>query len=313
VIATIAGTAEADEASVAGVRIAVEAPDACPGASGVASRLEAAIEDAALTPTAVHIAVERGGAGFELELVIGGDLERSRTLEGADCEALVDAAVLILSLALMPDEPTQAPEGDNQVADAELPALAPPEPAGFEEDPPEVVAKATPAVPISLSVGAAAAVDGGTLPGIAPGVGLAVSARRAGLTLDLAATYFPTHRTIVDAEMGHGAELNALAVNLRGCQATGPLWLCVGGELNLLNGIGVGLESAEKSRFSLWGFTGAARYQRVIAERLSMAATAEVVGHPARPAYFIDDPRRLVHRPSWLSVRLWLVGQVVIF
>jgi hypothetical protein len=270
----------------------------------------------------VHIAVIAVGSGFELELVIGNDRERSRTLRGAWCGAVVDAAVLILSLALLPEadpapEPAATPDSNDQISDAELPAVPPtpaPPPAGFEEDPPEVVAPApAPDVPISLSVGAAAALDGGTLPGIAPGVGLAVTARRARLSLDLAATYFPTHRAVVNEEMGTGGELNAMAVNLRGCGATGPMWLCIGGEMNVLRGTGVGLESAEATRFYLWGFTGAARVQRRFGDRVVMAATAEIVGHPARPTYFIDNPRRLVHQPGWLSARLWLVGQVVIF
>lgn len=307
---------------MAGVDIRLEAPAGCPSAAGVAAKLETAIEGAALTPTSVHIRITADRGKYRLELVIGGDRERSRTLDGAWCEAVVDAAVLILSLALLPKSAPEEPEtafepgepGD-QAADAELPAVPPeppPPPAGFEEDPPEVTAPASPPpVPISMSLGAAAALDGGTLPGVAPGVGVAATARRAGLSLDLSAAYFPTHREVV--EMGQGAAISATAINLRGCRATGPMWLCIGGEMNLLDGSGVGLAAAEDSRFFLWGFTGAARYQRRLGERLVMAATAEIVGHPARPAYFIDNPRRLIHRPGWLSARLWLVGQVVIF
>lgn len=320
--AILPGRAAADQAEVGGVEIELEAPASCPDAAEVAARLETAVEGAALTPTSVHIRVAKTGAVFELELVIGEDRERRRRLRGEWCGAAIDAAVLVLSLALLPDSPTSADDaGDlppaDQIRDVEEPMVPPPPPpapAGFEEDPPEVVAEAGPgSVPISMSIGAAAAIDGGTLPGLAPGVGIAMTARRAGLTLDLAATYFPTHTAVIDREMNQGGAINATAINLRGCRATAVVWLCVGGEMSVLGGSGVGLGAPEETRFFLWGFTGAARYQRALGDRLVMAATAEIVGHPARPSYFIDNPRRLVHQPGWLSARLWLVGQVVIF
>ena len=309
-IAVIAGTASADEATTrSGVELRLQAPEGCPTAARLAEKLDAAIEVEVVAAT-VQVTVTRSRRGFELELVIDERREQARRLRATRCDEVVDAAVLILSLALLPDEPEPEPE---PVAEAR-PALEEPPPPGTEEEPPVGIVRPLPAGPrLSVSLGAAAAVDGGTLPGIAGGVGVALSARRGKLSLGATATYFPTHRAVIDPEMSAGAEINATAIGLRGCRRGGPLWLCLGGEVNILGAAGVGVETTERDEFLLWGLTAATRYELSLGRRLSLAATGELVGHPARPAYFLENPRRLVHRPGWLSGRLWLVGQIVIY
>lgn len=315
VIVAIAGTARADEAvSRSGVTVHLEAPAACPTAAELAARVDAAIAGP-VSPATVEVAIARRGGRFELALVIGGDRERVRRLRARECDEVVDAAALVLSLALLPaPEPEPEPEPEVDVAPEQVADLERPAPPGTEEEPPLRAERPIqrPARPISIALGAAAAVDGGTLPAIAGGVGVALSARRGDLGVHAAAIYFPTRRVVADPGMA-GADISATAISARGCRRGGPLWLCLGAEMNLLAATGVGVENPERTGFVLWGLTAAARYQHAIGDRLSLAATAELVGHPARPAYFLENPHRLVHRPGWLSGRLWIAGEVVIF
>ncbi|HWB81323.1 MAG TPA: hypothetical protein VG755_40450 [Nannocystaceae bacterium] len=87
----------------AAIEVQWEAPAGCPDREALRARLDARVGPDAQGPAAVHGTVVASPSGYvlALELAIAGS-STQRTLEAATCDELVDAAALIVAVALDP-------------------------------------------------------------------------------------------------------------------------------------------------------------------------------------------------------------------
>jgi hypothetical protein len=289
-------------ASPEGLDLSVSAAPACPAAAELLNRRLAARLAGAEPPSArVAVSIREGASGLELSVEIaqpGTGAAGSRVLHGESCEGLIEAAALVVAMALkLPPPPRAAtPPPIDTAPAASVASAAPPPPPASE-----------------VRVGAAAAIDGGTLPEVAAGLGLAAAVCGERLGLGLSVSYFPARRARIASDPDVGGDIAALAAAAAACYRPGPLWLCAGAEIAALRGAGVGVEQPETTSFWLLGAAASARWEHHLGDRVVATLGGELVGHPIRPRYSLSNPERLVHRPGWLSARLWLGAEVVIF
>jgi hypothetical protein len=276
-----------------GLDLSVSAAPACPAAAELLNRRLAARLAGAEPPSArVAVSIREGASGLELSVEIaqpGTGAAGSRVLHGESCEGLIEAAALVVAMALKLPPPRRAatPPPIDTAPAASVALAAPPPPPASE-----------------VRVGGAAAIDGGTLPEVAAGLGLAAAVRGERLG---------ARRARIASDPDVGGDIAALAAAAAACYRPGPLWLCAGAEIAALRGAGVGVEQPETTSFWLLGAAASARWEHHLGDRVVATLGGELVGHPIRPRYSLSNPERLVHRPGWLSARLWLGAEVVIF
>ncbi len=310
-----AASAESAAAPASGptdlVDVNVYAPEGCPGTDELRKRLAARIGTGRLAPSRVVVTIEPAfdHARMLLEIQIidaVGAMAEPRTLRGENCEELLSAAALILSIALVTEgEVADSTSPQTSIADAAErnrpftrrahPSIAPQQDA------------------IIGRVGAVMAIDGGTLPSVASGAGVFLGVENGPLRIEIGGLYFPKRRTITDAITMSGGDLSSFTVSARACYGVGRVALCGGGEWALMLATGVGTDENSTRSFFLWGLTGAARWEVRLGERVVISTIGELVGRPRRPEFRISNPDRVVHRPSWLTVRGWLYGEVAVF
>ncbi|MEM6996719.1 MAG: hypothetical protein AAF721_39815, partial [Myxococcota bacterium] len=118
-----------------------EAPAACPDATDARARLDALLDEAGSgREQAVALTVEvrerEGGYTAVLSMTAADGTTATRSLDGAQCEDLAGAAVLIAALAIDPD--LAVPSGDPPPADLRNdPPTSPGEPEPVPEPEPE--------------------------------------------------------------------------------------------------------------------------------------------------------------------------------
>ncbi len=201
------------------VSVEWDAPPECPNAAAV----EREIMQILSASTAPTVGLRARGVVSRLsldrwraELVLRGmDWEARRTLEGATCSAVADAAALVIALAINPQVEPPAPKP------------APPKPAVQPEPAPapEPIDQPTkrpvgPARRFSTGqpfVGVGIASDVGALPGPALGAEGLLGWQIGGARLDVGGTYFLPRRGTLPARSDIGATFHLGAINLRGC------------------------------------------------------------------------------------------------
>ncbi|MCA9704713.1 MAG: hypothetical protein KDK70_02550 [Myxococcales bacterium] len=284
--------------------LAWDAPQACPGREVVLERVEGllgrSLRDAEASPVRVQARVEPVGEALRLSLRTETAEGRSdREMSGQTCEVLVDAAALVIAVALDPSlalgpepepEPEPQPLGDLPECiepDAiEAQALEPAEPAPAPE-------------PVAGTVRAAVTGSLGPLPLAAPGVEVVAGFVRRQARVELGFDYFFARRVAAASGDDRGGEIQLWTLAARGCWAPGVSILefpvCGGVQAGPMRGEGYGLSTPTTTRLA-WvaAEVGGALLIRGL-PLVDVWAGADLVVPLTRPGFFIDDVG-LVHR-----------------
>lgn len=303
----------------AAIDVRWEAPAGCPDRDALTARLDARIGPDAQGPASVHGTVVMSATGYALalELVVAGEASQ-RALEAATCEELVDAAALIVAVALDPVfavvEPTiaeviAAPE----VAPTRAPLPAPVAIAATPVDP--VVARRRPTMR-ALGLGLRPTIGAwfGALPRAAATVGFDVvfPARRS-LRAELGVLAIPRQRVTIT---GGGANLWLASAVLRACFAPAvgrvrPMG-CAGITAGAIGGRGFGEGIVPDSRVQAWAaITGSAGLGVVITRRFEIVVRGEGHIHLRQPGFHLEGIGAL-HRVGATSVTTVIGVQAVL-
>lgn len=307
------------------------APEGCPAQDALRAAVLRNFNDAIPATTLRARAVVSRSAGrrpYRLSLSLERDGRVStRELSGVTCEALLDSAALVVSLAIDPDfsaAELAPPIGEPRVVPAEPAVLAE---SNSEEhaatnspiEPPTSVADAdrrSEAVEVASTsrwfVGVSAFGDYGTTSAIAPGAGLHMRAQwnRFGLLLGIAGHL----RGHVAVSNNVGADVNVLSVPLAACQALHNTGLnvraCAGIESSLIFAAGSGNSiPARAIAPTLALFAELSASLQVVAHAfvgLSFAVDVPMV----RPRFTIDAVE--VFRPGMVGMRTQLFFELEI-
>jgi hypothetical protein len=282
----------------------------CPDAAYVLAEVHrfvgegAARHRAPISATATIRAVESGG--FQLILKTGdGESSGERTFRDESCRALADAAVVILAWMVAPEAVALASESKPTSADLpSLPRVVPSKPA-----PPSSVRRSGPMPHLGLGV----ASDAGTLPAPALGgeVRLGISFQR--LRLEARASYWPSRRKRLPAlPSGEvpGATFTLGQVGLQACLETLPeaarsrlrLALCLGPELDVLNGAGSGVTAPSNASKTWVSFSSGVEVSAAMTTRLHLFLSVAGVIPTAREHFALRGVGE-IYRPSPVAGR----------
>lgn len=216
-----------DEAPVVGWT----APDTCPSRAVFEAEIERILGRRPAGGPFADITVTSRGGRHAAVLLFGpsGSAQRRRRIEGASCEAIVRAAALIVALEIDPDalsldveeepEPEPAPEPRFAELEGQVdPSRAlVPDPARDLASPFAPGASRTPPEPVVRFLGGAGLVlDGGAMPGLAPGVWIGAGLRLGGLfEIGLEGRFLPEQRARLAPRPQVGADIAMLAGRLR--------------------------------------------------------------------------------------------------
>lgn len=336
--AVLLGSAS-QESSYDNIVLEWQAPQGCPQEPRVRQRIEQLLGNTVESSTGEHFTAsglvrEQGGA-WALDLSIStADGTEHRNLEATTCEALAEAAAVMISIALAPQanvvdpqpEPTEvsaispppapppSPESpDSPPAPGAEPAATPrakpekarrsprsrrapqPLPADRESTGPSVKAAAS---PISGFVRIVGGLSAGPLPGVAPGMGLGLGLRRRLLRAEVLARYYFARRADrgdVSGRIGYWSIAGSICVV--------PQWrllefpLCGGAEIGQMTGRGESVDESYPGRL-VWaaGDVSAGLLVRLI-PRIAVGIQADLVIPFTRPGFEVVGVG-VLHRAS---------------
>jgi hypothetical protein len=272
------------------VELRWDAPGGCPDADVVRASIARGVPEtpAGFARVQANIVVtaldaEHWRAALELR---GADWTATRTLKGPTCDAVADAAGLVIVLALTTEL------GERPVV------VAPP--------PPPVQPLSTPTPTPTPTLGLAAAGDAGTLPGATAGGTLSLGWRGAHLRVDLRGSLLASQSGTIAGRPDTGATLSLASLGLRGCWLWGgtlSLGPCVGAGLDRLRGAGFGpITPGEGTNFAPLlapGLQGEGRLARHVAAFVAVDAAIPLV----RAQFSVKDIG-LVHEAAVVSLRV---------
>ena len=315
------------------------APPECPDLAGLTARIERRL-GRPLAPGEAQLEgrVVRERAGYALRMRLStGARDETRELRDAACDALADAAALLVAAALepasllapAPPSPTRevpVPEVPaREVPVPEVPAREvparegrtvpvpelPPQPVPVT-DPPLPDGPAEPQAPASRAGGLVRLHGGGELgavPRATGALGLAGGVLWARWRLELGGLFVAPQ---TEARARGEARVGLLAATLQGCRRAGrgavEVPLCLGIEAGGMRGEGrrvAGERSAVAGWLAILLGPGLAWHA---SRRWSVFAGLQLVIAPVRPRFELGDPDRseLLFRPSLVSGRLFV-------
>lgn len=308
------------------------APDLCPSRERVLARAEELLgrspESALGSELELSALVAQKAEGsWQLELRSRAESGQTtaRSVTATSCAELADAAALLLALAIDPalseragppssafqSEPPPAAE-----ASADAPPLAPTPP---RESPARPVAtlpraeagRATPsargepaAAPLRLRAGAAFAVWGRRLPGVAPGVvAHAGISRSAGFAVAVLGFFPARHATVPGTSAGGELALFSFGAEAGYAVAVAPqrfeLSPVVGAELDWVAGAGTGIDHPADGNLLLVALSGGGRAALHLSPSWAVFGQGVVSALVARPRFVLDGVGELYRPPAW--------------
>ncbi|UJR81714.1 hypothetical protein [Sandaracinus amylolyticus] len=332
VLAIVLGSATAPRAHAQPRTIADvltwSAPVGCPDRDAVASEVDRLLGAHARRDTEIRVraTIERRGTELELEVVtITPEGEGARTIGGASCEALAQAAALVIAMAIDPDavaatEAEPETEAEPVIDESATPpiaradtaaALATPTVDGSEDEP--APRAGPPARPLDVRfVASAHAILGiGPLPSVSPGVMLALGVRfgifdGGALELWLAGSFLGEQGAQLTDEDPRGGTFGLAAARLRACvplEAAPPLLelapcLAIEGGAMWGRGEGVPIMLSGSAPWAAIAVGGEARVWVVGPLAITVLAELQVPFVPPAFDLEIDGAPRRVHRAS---------------
>jgi hypothetical protein len=287
----------------------------------------------------VEVAVRKAGAErWVARLDVRGAAGGRRDLEGGTCREVIDAAALVIALAVEdeghvaaqvlplvlegepelggdePDggvregrAPVRVPRAARRVEVAGDHAIEPGEPVDKAEYDFDAAAPGgrgqVAAVHTRLAARAGGSGAAGVLPGATAGLDLAVSGWRERNGVELSASFFAETSA---RQNGSGARVGMWAAGLRGCRTFGPAAACGGGELGRMIGRGMDVPRPRKAG-AVWAAVGGSLWlRRHVGGAAAIYAGLEGILPITRPRFTVgDDP--LVYQPEVVGARA-LIG-----
>lgn len=272
------------------------APRGCGSVEQLRSRVEALAPGVSLD---ADVSLEREVSLARARVVLKSPTTGERSLEGADCDSVVEAAALVIAMSAR----IAARAGAVEAKPAPPPATTPRPTTASPASPPP------PAPPeprrVKIHLAAFATVERGTLAATGLGAGTAAGVHVGQVRGELAVAGYATQRTTISG--GVGGEFSLISANLRGCVNLpgGPALLlapCVGLEVDRLAGDGFGAtttasQTAWMAGPSVGGLVAFA-FTRAVAIRLLIEGTLPMTHSP-----FVIGNVGSVHRPAALFGR----------
>lgn len=282
------------------------APPGCPSASQAEAQIRRLVGTIrpGTVPVRAEVEISSGGPrSFAVRISTQrGDEQGERSFEGTSCRQVTTTSALILSMLLEPVQTTESlvppearPEEPAEPAPAAMPPAAP--------DPRDDGAS-----PVRLFAGALGALDRGSLPALAPGLGVGVGLEAGRGWLEARGVAFLPRRGERGPRAGTGVEAGMWVAGATGCWTALPgsqsVAACVGLEGGVMSAEGVGLTQPRQASGG-W-FAGTVGLRLVPRSSATRAWLALDVGAPLLRPTFIVEGFGEVHRASLPLVRLGL-------
>jgi hypothetical protein len=270
------------------VRLAFDAPEACPQAEDVLAAIDKQLAPDFQTSTQLEargrVREVPGGYELQIDYATGSGAKDRRSVRAESCSAATQAAALFLALALAPEAPDQP-------------------------DPPQPTAAANPR-PVRSELGIMGQLDTALLTPNAWGAGLQVGVQYGGLRITLAAAEWLSAQ--VNGSVA--GELCYWSVRLGACYMLDydvvQLGPCLHGELGRMSGYAYDVADGRPDGARVQTFTAGAegRVRLVAPVWLQIGAGFEWVQR--RPRFMVGTER--LYQPEALGARV-LVGPTVIW
>ncbi|MFT3771765.1 MAG: hypothetical protein QM820_40670 [Minicystis sp.] len=293
------------------------ADPSCPDHDAVVRQVEQLVRGAPPKEIVVARAAVVHDSAWRVRLETGsGEHAGSREIEAESCAQLADATAVILALMI---DPSAALRKTGPAAPPATP-VAVTAPPRVEPPPVGVLGAPRPPSPeprlVRVVVAASALADIGSLPGVAPGVGISAGVLPGAFWVTGDFAYFPAQRGQLATRPKAGGDVTLLAAALVGCRTVLTLGRiagapCLGLELDGARGEGFGV-SSPRSGWTAWGAALAyGRVEAAIVEPVSAEVRIGAAIPFGRPLFYFDQ-LGAVYRPSAASLRL-AVGVVAKF
>jgi hypothetical protein len=259
----------------------------CPAATPLVDRVRELLGPDVEIPAGFGARVAIDGERLRVELSDGA----VRELRGESCDALLDAAAIIVAVAIDPSalERAMPPDRTPPPTHAGLSLAAPTDPP-----PPRAIPPSTPDAtePVRFGGSARALVASGLLPEPIPAIALDVHALFAEIfVLRLGFSYHPPSRGTLAGDSTRGAEIDLLAFAIEACARIASaveIDLCASGEAGAMRASGFGVTHPQNAEVP-WGAAGvAARGALVLVGPLRLIATAALLVPIDRPRFVLD-------------------------
>jgi hypothetical protein len=331
------GAAPASPLEPGGLVLTLRAPAGCPSPAVLRDLVAEHMGDAGAVspPLRVQIAVRRAGpARWLARMDVRGAAGGQRDLEGATCREVIDAAALVIALAVEDDGHVTGQEVVPLVLEGEpeLGAAARPE-RGGEPRPEAARADVDPRVAESDAEADAADDDfaaestgvrgggevvqtahtrlaaraggigaGGILPGATAGFDVAVSGWRGRDGVELSTSFWP-ERVARGGDGGGDAGVRLWAAGLRACRDTALATACGSGEIGRM--IGREMGPSGRRAGAVWSaLSGSLWWRRHVGGAAAIYAGIEGIVPITRPRFEVDDA--VVHQPGRVAGRVLL-------
>jgi hypothetical protein len=272
------------------------APPSCPGPAEVLARVDRHRDPAVVARVPLHASAVVDGddaRGWTLALATRqGDALGDRSLAGASCDELADAAALILALSLRDEPETSA-------------GASPPRPPVT----PPVVSPAR--APWRFSARLAGGANAGLVPGVSLAPTLALTLTRGGWRAELTGAWVFAARAV--SPSGAGAMLGAWGVGVRGCAV--PLAgavevdVCAASTAGAMYGESFAVSAPAAGETLWWGVGARVSAALRVGEFFALRAGADGSVLLLRPEVSIDGVG-IVHRASPLVTDVWAGAEV---
>ncbi|HTV20410.1 MAG TPA: hypothetical protein VMG12_17120, partial [Polyangiaceae bacterium] len=301
--------------------LAVSAPRECPDAAAL-ERAVAAHVGRAVPLDDVSLSIERGRSAWHARLQTA---DGERELEAESCPAAIDAAALVLALAVEPEAPApaEAPTASTASTASAAPGAASaargsallPGADGSASVVIDAASHANDAASadrderVGFGLGAGVLGEVGLLPAPSLGVRLAFGVTWWAWRLELAGVALLPRRAELGGDAALVADIAWWAAELSACRRLiGALQGCAGPELGVLHGEGSGVDAPRSAEGTWAAATLGAVWSSAWSTppgpwswQVGTSAALAVV----RPEFGFDGIG-VLHRPSPISGRLWL-------
>ena len=267
-----------------------------------------------LEVTAAVTADDAGGLRVHLEIAAEGGA-RTRDLQAASCDALADAAAVIVALTIDPAAVAAAPPAPSPVPapPAPSPAPAPPDPAPLPVPAgPAPAAPPSPRVVPRFHLEAWALADAGSLPGVSFAAGGVAALGLGAFRVELGAGAFPARAQVVARPAASGAaaggDVSLIAGSAGLCYDVLPsvrfdLAPCAAFEIGRMHASGFGVSNPGAGD-ALWTAARAgARFAYWPVSRAAVVVRVEGVVPMTRPGFVLENLGS-VYRPGPVAGRL---------
>lgn len=244
-------------------------------------------------PVAIAVDVTTDAATWRLQatLVADGKTFATREFSARSCEAVSDAAALATAIAVDPmhvvEPPVVAPsEPAPDLVPVPLPEPQPelstvidaPEPIDRSITPPR---RSKPVRLTHATLGIAALLDGGALPGVGVGPSASVGVQRRHLRIELVGTWRTPVTVRAPSDRSQGARIDLFTIGARTCGVVNPaktieIPLCAGMDTGLLRGRGFGLADDRTARLLWSAAVGSSGVTWVFHRHVAIALRSEI-------------------------------------